>query len=407
MVSKGDTGPDLEKVIRDPIHGDIFLNELEVKVMDSPGFQRLRRIKQLGMTYLVYPSANHTRFEHSIGSTHIASRVAGRLQLSKDDSTKLRIAALLHDVGHGPLSHTSEELLERYIGRSHEEITMELIKKSDVSDILVDEGLNPEEISSLILGKGGRLGRLISSELDVDRMDFLVRDAHHTGVAYGVIDLDRLVNTLTIQDDSVAITEGGLRAVEALLVARFLMIPTVYMHHTSRIADAMFLKMMESAIDDGLLEYQSLYTMDDYDAMNQFRGAKGYPGEINLRLNTRKLFKRAHSGDWQGIPEETRNKLLSLREDPAKRKAIEDEMAKNLGLDQGYVILDIPPVPSQKEHHIPIIRETGSCDIRELSPIVGMLAEAQKTQWSYAVYTSKENLETVGRECLSLDSYLG
>ncbi|MEE9593907.1 MAG: HD domain-containing protein, partial [Candidatus Hydrothermarchaeales archaeon] len=186
MFNNGYDELEKSKVIRDPIHGDIFLTEPETKIVDSLEFQRLRRIKQLGMAYLVYPSANHTRFEHSLGAMHVASRVANTLQLSKDDSIKLRIAALLHDVGHGPLSHTSEELLERYMGQSHEEITMELINNSDVSSILIDEGLNPEEVSSLILGKGGRLGSLISSELDVDRMDFLVRDAHHTGVAYGV-----------------------------------------------------------------------------------------------------------------------------------------------------------------------------------------------------------------------------
>ncbi len=407
MFNNGYDELEKSKVIRDPIHGDIFLTEPETKIVDSLEFQRLRRIKQLGMAYLVYPSANHTRFEHSLGAMHVASRVANTLQLSKDDSIKIRIAALLHDIGHGPLSHTSEELLERYMGQSHEEITQELINNSNVSSILRDEGLNPEEVSSLILGKGGRLGSLISSELDVDRMDFLVRDAHHTGVAYGVIDLDRLVNTLTIYDDSVAITEGGLRAVEALLVARFLMTPTVYLHHTSRIADAMFLKMMESAIDDGLIEYRKLYTMDDYDAMNLFRDAKGYAGEISTSLNTRRLFKRAHEGEWQGTPEELRNKLLSLRDDPARRRSIEDEMATNLDLKRGYVILDIPPVPSHGELHTTVVKDNGGYDIRDLSPIVRILAEAQKSQWSYAVYTPKEHVKIVAEECLAIDSYLG
>ncbi|MFQ5815435.1 MAG: HD domain-containing protein [Candidatus Hydrothermarchaeaceae archaeon] len=407
MTNKRDRELRESKVIRDPIHGDIFLTELEMRIVDSLEFQRLRRIKQLGMTYLVYPSANHTRFEHSLGAMHVASRVAERLQLPKDDAIKLRVAALLHDAGHGPLSHTSEELLERYMGQSHEEITMELINSSDLSAILRDEGLKPEEVSGLILGRGGRLGRLISSELDVDRMDFLVRDAHHTGVAYGIIDLDRLINTLIMHDDSVAITEGGLRAVEAMLVARFLMTPTVYLHHTSRIADAMFLRMMERAIDDGLIEYYKLYTMDDYDAMNLFRGAKGYAGEISTRLNTRRLFKRAHTGEWHEVKEEMRTKLLSLRENPARRKAIEAEMAANLDLDEGYVVFDIPPVPSPKELHTKVVKDGRGCDIWDLSPIVRMLEEAQKSQWSYAVYAPKEHLEEVARECRSVESYLG
>jgi hypothetical protein len=399
-------GLEKSKVIRDPIHGDIFLSELEMMIVDSREFQRLRRIKQLGMTHIVYPSANHTRFEHSLGAMHVASRIANKLELSNEDAVKLRIGALLHDIGHGPLSHTSEELLDRYMGLSHEDITMELIKNSDMSIVIKDAGLRPEEISSLILGRGGRLGRLISSELDVDRMDFLVRDAHHTGVAYGIIDLDRLVNTLTIYEDSVAITEGGLHAVEALLMARLLMTPTVYLHHTSRIADAMFLKMMERAIDDGLINYRRLYTMDDCDAMNMFKDSKGYVGEINTRLNERRLFKRAYVAEWHALSDEMRRKLLSLREDPMRRKNLEDEMASNLGLEEGYVVFDIPPEPSPRELYATVVKDDKGQDIRDLSPLVKMMEEAQKSLWSYAVYTPKEYLEKVARESRSVESYI-
>lgn len=406
MASKVKVSPEKSKIIRDPIHGDVFLTEDEMKIVDSEEFQRLRRIKQLGMTYLVYPSANHTRFEHSLGAMHMASRIVARLQLIEEDARRLRIAALLHDIGHGPLSHTSEELLEQYVGKSHEQVTMEVINHSSVSTILKEAGLTPNEITNLILGKGGRLGKLISSELDVDRMDFLVRDAHHTGVAYGIIDLDRLVNTLMIHNDSVAIEEGGLRTVESLLVARFLMTPTVYLHHTSRIADAMFLKMMERAIDEGLIEHERLYAMDDYDAMNLSRTAEGYVRDMGARLNTRSLFKRAHTGEWQDVSETMRKKLLSLRKDPAKRKAVEDELAANLGLEAGYVILDIPLLPHHRELHITVVSEGEGYDAQELSPIIRVLAEAQKSQWNYAVYTPKEHVEKVAEECRSLESYL-
>ncbi|MDI6655252.1 MAG: HD domain-containing protein, partial [Candidatus Hydrothermarchaeota archaeon] len=124
------------RFIRDSIHGDIFLTQVEVEIVDTLEFQRLRRLKQLGMTYLVYPSANHTRFEHSLGALHLAGRVADKLGLSGEDKKKIRIAALLHDIGHGPLSHTSEALLECYLNKSHEKITRSIVESSAISGII-------------------------------------------------------------------------------------------------------------------------------------------------------------------------------------------------------------------------------------------------------------------------------
>ena len=163
-----------KKVIRDSIHGDIFLTSGEVKLIDTPEFQRLRRIKQLGMTYLVYPGANHTRFEHSIGTLFLASRVAERLNLEEEEIRLARFSALLHDIGHGPLSHTSEEILEYYLKKSHEEITVKLIKDSSIASLLEDEEISPKDVAEIILGKRGYLSEMISGDFDVDRMDFLV-----------------------------------------------------------------------------------------------------------------------------------------------------------------------------------------------------------------------------------------
>lgn len=405
-MSDSALGPGKAKVIRDPVHGDVFLTDLEMSVVDSPEFQRLRRIKQLGMTHLVYPSANHTRFEHSIGALHLAGRIADKLELAIEEKSKIRMAALLHDLGHGPLSHTSEELLERYMGMSHEEITMDVVHGAGISNRLMEGGLKPEEIGELILGRGGYLGKLISSEFDVDRMDFLVRDAHHTGVAYGVIDLDRLVNTLQIFEDSIVITEGGLRAVEALMVARFLMTPTVYLHHASRIADAMFLRAMERAVSDGLVDYRSLYEMDDYDAMCLLRGASGYAEEMGARLDTRKLFKRAYIGEWRDVKPQMREALLNLRQEVSRWRALEVDIAGECGLEEGYLILDIPPLPAYQELETLVVKDGEVFKIKELSPLMDILMDAQKSQWSFGVYTPRENVEKVSQVCEQLESYL-
>jgi HD superfamily phosphohydrolase len=393
------------KVIRDSIHGDVFLSTLEVNIIDTPQFQRLRRIKQLGMTNLVYPSANHTRFEHSIGALHLAGRIAERLSLSRSEKKSVRIAALLHDVGHGPLSHTSEELLGRYLGQPHEDISREIIKNSHISKVLEDGGLNPEEIAGLLEEDSRYLGKIISSEFDVDRMDYLVRDAHHTGVAYGIIDLDRMINTMQVHDDTLVITERGIRAAEALLVARFLMIPTVYLHRTSRIADVMFLKAAEAAIADGLND-KEFHRMDDFDILNLFRGSKGYVKDISARIENRRLFKNACDFTWDDMGWESVNKTAALREDAARLKKVEREIADESGAGDGYVLLDIPPLPDYSEMDAHILKGGKVIKIEEASPLVGILREAQKAQWNIAVYTPSEHREKVKKVCENFAEYL-
>lgn len=181
------------KFIRDSIHGNLKLDDFEIKIIDTYPVQRLRRVKQLGFSYLVYPGANHSRFEHSIGTLYLASSLAESLNLSKEEKEIVRIAALLHDIGHGPFSHVSENIL----GYSHEDLTVKVIKKSVIADIL-REKFQVKEITDVIKGKG-ILGQMLSSELDVDKMDYLLRDSYYTGVAYGIIDIERLISSMRIE----------------------------------------------------------------------------------------------------------------------------------------------------------------------------------------------------------------
>ena len=393
------------KVIRDSIHGDVFLTDLEFDIIDTPEFQRLRRIKQLGTTYLVYPSANHTRFEHSIGALHLAGRIADRLMLPDEERRNVRIAAILHDIGHGPLSHSSEELLSRYLGLSHENIAVDIIiNDSNISKILEKNGIEPATISRIISEDSGYLSKIISSEFDVDRMDYLVRDAHHTGVAYGIIDLDRLINTLEISGNSLAVNERGLKAVEALLVARFLMIPTVYLHHTSRIADAMFFKATEVAVEEGYLDFCALCKMDDYDILNLFRSSRGYVKDIGRRFDERRLFKTAYTRSWYEIDKKVKNRIIGLRKNIKKWNTIEDQIAEDYNIEKGYVLLDIPQAVSLKEMDIKIIKDNQLTGIDRESPLVRILKETQKAQWSFNIYTLKEDTKRISG--IEIESYL-
>ncbi len=229
--------------IRDPIHGSISLNELELSLLDTPQMQRLRRIKQLGFTYLAYPSATHTRFEHSLGVMHLAGRIAEQIDLPKEDIQLARICGLLHDIGHPAFSHTFEHLVERHSKRSHEDVACEIISKDPIASILSSAGFSSKDAVDALSGRKKPFSDILSSDLDADRMDYLLRDSHYTGVAYGVIDLERLIHTMKLHKDQLVLTD--LPAAEFLLRARSLMYQTVYEHHTARIAEAMFSKAIE------------------------------------------------------------------------------------------------------------------------------------------------------------------
>lgn len=373
------------KKIRDPIHNYIVLDELEIELIDTPIMQRLRRIKQLGMAYLVYPGANHTRFEHSLGVYWLARECCKVLELDKTESQAIYIAGLLHDIGHGPFSHLTEEI-KNY--PSHKSITVDLIKWSVISDVLSKYGLNVSEISKFIEGKG-KFGSLISSELDVDRMDYLERDAHYTGVSTGV-DLGRLTATMCFFNNKLVVKENGLQAAESLLISRFMIYPTVYYHHTARISEMMLVKSIENAISMGLIDPRDLQRMDDYDLVNKLRGMEGYPKEIITRIDNRQLFKRCFVKKFSEIDKEKLNELTH------NSNKIINEIAEKCNIEKDYLILDIPKIPKIKELDANILLLDGNVKkINKVSKVVEIISKAQLDSWEIRIYSRKKDREKV------------
>jgi HD superfamily phosphohydrolase len=247
------------KIIIDPVHGDIGLSELETKIIDTPTFQRLRRLKQLGLASMVYPNASYSRFTHSLGVLYIASRVIEifkkrKLITDEEDIQKHRIAALLHDIGHYPYSHLMERIdweqhIARYLERidqngtdgdpqispypTHEKLARLIVtKREDIRQILQQAEIDPEEIAALIEGEHPG-PNLLHRSLDVDRMDYLARDAFNTGVPYGKVDLNYILNNLDVVDENRIVLNSKARvAAEHLLIARYFMHNTVYFHKT-------------------------------------------------------------------------------------------------------------------------------------------------------------------------------
>ena len=240
-----------ERIYRDPVHNIIRLRtetdegRLMMRLIDTPEFQRLRRIKQLGLGLYTYQGAEHSRFTHSLGAFHLMTRVLDRLSekhsIDQDAHTAARAAALLHDVGHGSFSH----VMEKVLGFHHESWTVKVVQseETEIGRLLssYSEAL-PGDVASIIEGKfqPAALAQLVSSQLDVDRMDYLLRDSLMTGAKYGVYDLEWIINALAIDEegDRIYVAARGLYAVEEYLQARYYMFRQVYFHRTLRSAEA-------------------------------------------------------------------------------------------------------------------------------------------------------------------------
>jgi HD superfamily phosphohydrolase len=377
--------------IRDPIHGYVKLDEMALDLADTQEMQRLRWIKQLGLANLVYPGANHTRFEHSLGAYHLSGLLARHLELDEDDAAEIRAAALLHDVGHGPLSHVTEKVLSGFLREEHENVS-DRLKRGELGDALADYGLKPHRIQRLIRGETP-LGQMVSGEVDVDRMDYLTRDAHYTGVAYGVIDYQRLMETMTMRDGHLALEEGGVHAAESLLVSRLLMYPTVYFHHVSRIAQKMLDVGVRVMVEEGA-DPRKIRDMDDTELVAAMISSGGYPGEIIGRIRSRRLFKRAV---YVG-----RDRLESPGTiDRGREGRIAEEIAELAGIEPLYVLVDKPGLPRIAEGNMAILGEDGEKKtLREVSPLVTIMESAHFAAWRLGVYTTEENREQVKKAAM-------
>ena len=377
--------------IKDSVHDHIEVAGVASDLLDTPPVQRLRRIRQLGTVDLVYPSANHTRFEHSLGVYHLATRALSHLGIEGQQAERVRAAALLHDIGHGPYSHNIEALIYRRTGKYHDDIG-DLVDSGSVARVLADHGLNPDRIAGLVAGDG-QLGQLVSGELDVDRMDYLVRDAHHTGVPYGTIDHGRLVRELRFVDGELVLDEGNVQAAESLLLARALMNPTVYSHHVARIAKAMLRRAAEGLLAAGATTADELRRMDDHAlhaAMRECEATVGYA----RRLERRNLYKRAVWAEMDAVPED----ILIAEHDTVRD--FERDIADSANVDPEEVILDIPSRPEMTES---TSRVLVNGDIRELgqqSTLVGALRAAQRDQWRLGVYAPADQSERVGNQAI-------
>ncbi|RZN34829.1 MAG: HD domain-containing protein [Methanophagales archaeon ANME-1-THS] len=421
----------MQKVIRDPIHGYIELDELAIAILDTVELQRLRRIRQLGFSYLVYPGANHTRFEHSLGTYYLMNVLLDRLEVANEEEQELRAASLIHDIGHGPFSHVTELLIRRYAGRSHEAVEDLLFAEGDERPERRDADLPPATLAEVldayrldtkqIVGyiKGERTGsgskrdfsKILNGEIDVDRMDYLVRDSYYTGVAYGVVDNIRLIRGLDFVNDELVITEKGILPAEYLLFSRFLMHPAVYNHHTSRIAQLMFLNALEAFIEskvesesaskDYARQYAlALRRMDDAEITTALRNAQGYPKEIMARIDERRLFKRALYINLTELDETVAEELSEEQ----RLKEVEEELGKRAGVPGGYLLVDFQGRKGDEleESAAKVVLGNEFKRLRDVSSLVATLSRVFQENYKFGVYTPEKYRADVKRAAESI-----
>ena len=300
--------------INDPIHGFIGLTEIESKIVNSEPYQRLRRIKQLSGAHYVYPTAEHTRFGHCIGVMFVAGllgkRLLGQLGLGDEVLQEVRLAGLLHDLGHGPFSHVFEESLIERRGWNHEDVTEWLIRESEVGDLIEDGGISKDRIANLVRGRrtkktDGVVSGIVAGQIDADKMDYLIRDSFYCGVNYGLIDIHRLISSIEITKSLEMQFDLAARgALEAFLVARYEMFLNVYYHKTVRSVEVMLIQLINAA--DHVLNLTTFSTpeefllLDDMSLVSRIRRidpkeseyAKEASKMMNL-LDSRVLYKSA------------------------------------------------------------------------------------------------------------------
>lgn len=340
--------------IKDPLYGYVAITPLEKDIIDTRVVQRLRRLRQLAGTEFVYPGANHTRFEHSVGAMHLAGLMAENITEDETEIQALRLAGLLHDVGHGPFSHIFEEILAKK-GQNHEDITTWLVKNSELSDIIRDGGLNPNDLSRLAIGKLEKKGRLflnqvIRSSVDVDKLDYIVRDSFHTGAEYGNVDVFRLIYTTEPFQRNLAVNTTALTTLESFLIARVLSFRSIYYHRVCRGIQRMLADALKLADEElGLSEFdkpEEYLDMDDYTTWSRLKQCKASRPIIE-RLERRELLKCAYT--VESIVQD--HPTIDLLDKASVRKQIEEEIATKAKVDPEKVQLDSPLLPSVPYRH--------------------------------------------------------
>ena len=392
--------------IIDPIHDFIRVYEHELSIIDSPLFQRLRRIRQLSGAHLTYPAAQHTRFEHSLGVMHIASQAGHALNekgfFKSDDIEIIRLASLLHDIGHGPFSHLFEEIIqEKKI--SHEDFGKTIILKSEIGDNLSKNGFDKKLIAKIAFGdsKFQYMNEIVSGTLSADMMDYLLRDGYFTGAEHAKIDHKRITQSLDVHQKKLALERSALYSFESMMHSRYQMFKAVYFHKTVRAAEVMLLEALRLSDDEfgfttfNLDEYLKL--TDEYvlstllsSRSSKLKRARQFAQDYQNRKLLKCVFERILT---------SRTSLKKIHTDELRAM-----ISKKSKIDENEIFVDssvtpsIPLAPSKNESKsiILITNENGKSSAKEMPisdiPLVSAISGFMNI---LRIYTHQKNRKKV------------
>lgn len=363
------------KKIRDGLYDEyIFIEDDELPVLDSKYVQRLRKITQLGLSSLVYPTATHSRFSHSLGVLNLSSKMAESLDLDPVERKSVRLAGLLHDVGHGPFSHASEYVLEK----PHEQKSCEIVEELEDTGVLP---VSAHKINQYI--KGERHPSIIAGDIDTDRMDYLKRDSHFTGIPHGKIDTDTIIKSVTTNSESIVFKRRAVEAIEQLLVSRKNMMGSVYCHPTVQIAE----NMLQKAILHLDITENDLWNMDDYQLHTTLLNSTGVSKEIYDRIDSRNLYKTAY---------ELRYRHLSNGQDPPKidQQKLKEDILQQTEIESHELIVQVNS-PTYTLLDITIETKDGEYSFDEVSNTTELLNGPSGNNLIISVYTKEERTTEV------------
>jgi HD superfamily phosphohydrolase len=373
-----------EHRVRDSVHGYIKLTDEERNIIDSDYMQRLRRVGQMGMSSLVYPSATHTRFSHSIGVMYVAGEFAKSLDMSNKMYRTIRIAGLIHDVGHGPFSHTSDRVAQRH-GYTHEENSCRILEEN-LSSFIPDD-ISIRKLKNQILGEADV--NIIAGNIDADRIDYLNRDAVNTGLEHGTIDYQTIIEFSDIDNGRLVFDRKATYALTELLTARLYMHNAITNHHVARLAETILERCIERYVDDDNII--DMMSCDDYVMHNNLLNSdKQGVSELYSRVINRDLPKRAYSVRGDSVPKDVIDSLSSI-----DAQEYEKKIADSTGISNKDVFIVTPAIARSEPSNLKI-RDNGNIkDMSELSNIPSQLANERSRQTRFHVYTNENNVKEV------------
>ena len=400
--------------IIDPIHDFIRVYDYELPIIDNPLFQRLRRIKQLSGAHLTYPSAQHSRFEHSLGVMHIATEAGFALNekgfLNSDDVQILRLAGLLHDIGHGPFSHLFEEVIQDK-KTSHEDYGKKIILNSEIGDVLSKTGFDKKIIAQIAFGesKFQYLNEIISGSLSADMMDYLLRDGYFTGAEHAKVDHKRITQSLNIHKKKIALERSALYSFESMMHSRYQMFKAVYFHKTVRAAEVMLIQALRLSDDEfgfTSFNFNEYVKLTDEFVLSSLISSKSSKLKQARQLvedyQNRKLLKCAFERILTNQSNLKKTRTDELRVELSKKSKIDEN---DIFVDSS-VTPSIPLAPSKNESKsiVLISNENGKSSAKEMPiseiPVVSAISGFMNILRIYTHEKHRKKVEIAAKSIL-------